>query len=143
MLPIISLFRQSVLRATVRDYNERQRKVWATRGSDPTRWKQRINDQYFLVAERPEGLVGFGSITPQGHLEVLYVHYAHQGQGIATRLLVALEVWAVGQKVFTIITEASRTALPFFGRHGYQTVAEQQNKIAGEVLVNYRMQKNL
>jgi putative acetyltransferase len=143
VLPVIALFQKSVLRATVRDYDERQREVWAAQGSDPSRWKQRIDNQYFLLVERPEGLVGIGSITPRGHLDVLYVHYAYQGQGIATRLLAALEAWAVGQEVPVITTDASHTARPFFGRHGYQTVAEQQNKIAGEILVNYRMQKNL
>ena len=140
---IIELFQQTVLQTTVRDYNERQREVWAARGNDLTCWERRIATQHFPVAEQPNSLVGFGSITAEGHLDVLYVHHAYQGQGIATRLLAALEAWAEQQKLMKITIDASITAHPFFARHDYRTLTEQQNKIGEEVLINYRMQKLL
>ncbi len=141
---ITTLFQQAVLKATVRDYTERQREVWAARGDNPARWEQRIATQHFLVAEQPEGLAGFGSITASsGYLDVLYVHHAYQSRGIATHLLTALEAWAEQQKFSEITTDASIAARPFFARHGYQPLREQQNAIADEILINYRMQKIL
>lgn len=140
---IIILFRQAVLHATVGDYNKQQRYAWAARGSDPARWQKRIATQHFLVAKQADGLVGFGSIASDGYLDVLYVHHAHQGRGVATRLLTALEDWASQQKLFEIATDASITARPFFARHGYEVLKEQQNRIEEEVLINYRMQKTL
>ncbi|MGB3779881.1 MAG: hypothetical protein WA960_16080 [Tunicatimonas sp.] len=53
------------------------------------------------------------------------------------------EAWATEQKLAEITTDASIIARPFFTRHGYQTLAEQQNKIEEEVLINYRMRKIL
>ncbi len=140
---IIELFQQTVFKTTVRHYNERQREVWAARGNDLTRWERRIVTQHFLVAEQPNGLVGFGSITAEGYLDVLYVHHAHQGQGIATRLLTVLERWATKQKLAQLTTDSSITARPFFARRGYQVLTEQPNKIEEEVLINYRMRKSL
>ncbi len=140
---IIILFQQTVLRATVRDYSQRQREVWAARGNNPDRWNQRIATQHFLVAEQPNQLIGFGSITSEGYLDVLYVHHAYQGKGIATQLLNALETWGAKQCVTHFITDASITARPFFSRHGYRVLTEQQNEIGEELLINYRMQKPL
>ena len=140
---IIELFQQTVLQTTVRDYNERQREVWAARGNDLDRWNQRIVTQHFLVAEQPNSLVGFGSITAEGYLDVLYVHHAYQGQGIATRLLTALVTWVEQQRLAKITTDASITARPFFARHGYRALTEQQNEMGEEILINYRMQKLL
>ncbi len=138
---IIALFQQTIVQATIGDYNQKQREAWAARGNDSARWRERIAIQHFLLAERPDGLLGFGSINDDGYLDTLFVHHACQRQGIATRLLTALEEWATEQDAKTITTNASITARPFFARHGYQTLAEQQNKIAEEVLINYRMQK--
>ena len=140
---IIELFQQTVLQTTVRDYNQRQREVWAARGNDLTRWERRIATQHFLVTEQPNSLVGFGSITTEGYLDVLYVHRAYQGQGIAMHLLAALEAWAEQQKLAKITTDASITARPFFARHGYRVLTEQQNEMGKEILINYRMQRLL
>ena len=143
MPSIIELFQQTVLRATVCDYNRRQREAWAARGNNPDRWDQRIATQHFLVAEEPNGLVGFGSMTAHGYLDVLYVHHAYQGRGVATRLLTTLEEWAEKQTFAEVATDASITARPFFDRQGYRVLTEQRNKIGEEVLINYRMQKLL
>ena len=140
---VIDLFRQAVLRATASEYSEQQRQAWAARGNDPARWERRIATQHFLVAEQQSQLAGFGAITLEGHLDVLYVHPAHQRQGIATRLLTALERWAEEQEFAKITVDVSITARPFFARYGYQVLTEQQNKIGEEVLINYRMQKLL
>ena len=138
---IAQLFQRSVRWATVREYDEAQREAWAARGVDATRWQNRITSQYFLLAERAEQLLGFGSIDSQGYLDVLYVHPAHQGEGVASQLLNALESWALNQKIKHIRTDASLTARPFFTRKGYQSVAEQTHRINGTALTNYRMEK--
>ena len=140
---VIILFQQTILQATTRDYSQGPREAWAARGNDSARWRERIATQHFLVAEQEDDLLGFGSITSDGYLDVLFVHHAHQGQGIATRLLIALEAWANQQELPEITTDASITARSFFARHGYQVLQERQNKIEEEVLINYRMQKTL
>ena len=139
----IVLFKQTVLYATTNDYNEAQRQAWARKGANLTRWENRINTQYFLVAEQTGHLVGFGSITTEGYLDVLYVHHNYQGKGVATGLLTQLETWVTQRKLECITTDASITARPFFERHGYQTVNKQENVLEGQVLVNFRMEKRV
>ena len=140
---IITLFQQTVRIVTARDYTGPQRHVWASRGEDMIRWKSKIDTQHFLVAEQQDQLLGFGSITAGGHLDMLFVHQAHQRNGIATILLGALERWATHQSVNYVTTDASLTARPFFAHHGYSLIRKQKNVIEDEVLVNYRMQKVL
>ena len=140
---IVALFQQTILEATAHHYSNQQRQVWAARGTNITRWEERIAIQHFLLAEQQDQLVGFGSITSEGYLDVLYVHHAYQDKGIATRLLTALETWAEGRGLTKIIADASITARSFFERRGFSTVKEQQNLVEHEVLVNYRMEKML
>ena len=140
---IIVLFQQTILRVTAGDYTLSQRQVWAGRGTDADRWKSKIATQHFLVAEEHQQLLGFGSITSEGYLDVLYVHQEQQGRGIATRLLEALETWAKQQTLIYISTDASLTARPFFERKGYHLRQRQQHAIENETLVNFRMEKTL
>ncbi len=140
---IVALFQQSVLKATVCDYNEDQRLAWATRGADVARWEERVRTQYFLLAERLDQLLGFGSITLEGYVDVLYVHHSYQGEGIATLLLTALETSASKSSAHKVTTDASLTARPFFEKNEYVIVKEQQNWLDDVMLVNYRMEKTL
>lgn len=117
---IINLFQQSVQHATAQAYNEEQRAAWVARGADATRWQRRVATQHFLLAEQSDQLLGFGSITSEGYLDVLYVHHAHQGEGSATLLLTALETWASGKGNNKITTHASLTARPFFEKNDYK-----------------------
>ena len=137
------LFQRTVLRATIRDYSEAQRQIWAERGNDIARWKSRVLNQCFLLAEHSHHLLGMGSITTEGHIDVLYVHHAHQGEGVATKLLIQLEERAREQRLVRITTDASITARPFFECRGYLVVKEQPNTLGDQVLVNYRMEKIL
>ena len=140
---VMALFQQTILRAAIQDYDEAQRQAWVRRGDNTERWKNRISNQHFLLAEQSDQLLGMGSITGEGHLDVLYVHYAHQGEGVATELLLRLEAWAKQQRLARITTDASITARPIFKRRGYRTIKEQKNALDDQILVNYRMEKIL
>ena len=140
---ITILFRQSVLKVTTHEYDYKQRQAWAARGTDALRWKSRIDNLYFLVAEQQEQLVGFAAIDDKGHLDLLYVHHDQQKKGIATNLLHASEAWARRQGITKTTTDASATARPFFECKGYYTTREQQNALEDQLLINYRMEKTL
>ena len=140
---VISLFTQTVLHATIRDYDEAQRRAWAKRGADEKRWQNRIVTQYFLVAEQLDQLIGMGSVTTNGHLDILYVHDRFQRQGVATRLINELEAYAKVHDLVSITTDASVTARSFFERKGYRILREQQNTLGAQRLINYRMEKTL
>lgn len=88
-------------------------------------------------------IVGFGDVTVSGYLDHLYVHHAHQGQGVASRLLVELELAAQHAGANIVSSDVSSTARPFFERRGYTTIHEQTVELSGTQLINYRMQKRL
>ena len=140
---IITLFQQSVLHATTRNYNKYQRQAWAARGANVARWGERVRTQHFLLAEQANQLRGFGAITSEGYLDTLFVHPFFLGEGIATLLLTELEAWASEKGTGKITTDASLTARPFFEKHKYTIVKEQQNWLEDVVLVNFRMEKTL
>ncbi len=93
-----------------------------------------------VVGEKP---VGFTDLEPDGHLDMMFVHPAHQGVGIATALLERVETAARGQGLARIFTEASITARPFFERRGFRLLAAQIVRVRGQALANFRMEKLL
>ena len=77
------------------------------------------------------------------YLDVLYVHPNYAGLGIAYRIFHALEQHALENGVDRLSTDASKAAQNFFKRQGFRVVSENKNIKDGEVLVNYRMEKQL
>ncbi|MDT7013749.1 GNAT family N-acetyltransferase [Levilactobacillus namurensis] len=69
----------------------------------------------------------------------MYVHYAHQGRGIARSLVRTLEEQVAANRYQTY---ASITARPFFEREGYRLIRETVVERAGVNLLNFEMQKN-
>jgi putative acetyltransferase len=89
------------------------------------------------------GIVGFGSLTDTGCIDMLYVHKAHQREGVGSRILQELEANARHMGLSEVTTEASITARPFFERQGFICVCRQEKHLRGQVFVNHIMQKNL
>lgn len=134
---ISELFYETVHSVNTKDYNEVQLSVWAKNLHQLQARSKELLEQNTLVAEINEEIVGFGSITNSGYLDLLFVHKDYQGCGIATALCNELE------KGFSIIvTYASITAKPFFEKRGYKVIKEQEVERFGVKLKNYKMQRN-
>jgi putative acetyltransferase len=106
-------------------------------------FEERLTKNHTYVAELNGCMVGFGSITNTGFLDLLYTHKDHQKQGIATRILDQLEHEALVSGVHQISVEASITAAPFFRSKGYIEVRKQNKEFKGIDFVNYAMRKDL
>jgi putative acetyltransferase len=96
-----------------------------------------------LVAEDGGHLVGFAELSPEGTIDMVYVHKDHQGRGIATALLAELESSARKTGVSRLTTTASRVAKPFFLRRGFNQLAAQTVERRGMRIENFRMEKSL
>jgi putative acetyltransferase len=138
---ILLLFRQTIETINSKDYSCDQIEVWKNGVSAKEKWLMKISQQFFLVAEIENTLVGFGSITPNGYLDFMYVSKDHQRIGIAQKLFDGLQKFAASNQVDKIISDVSITAKPFFEKQGFQTVKEQQVMIDGVQLTNYKMEK--
>jgi putative acetyltransferase len=140
---LIDLFRASVRIVARRHYTHGQVMAWAPDEIDRQAWATRYASRQAWVAEINDPIAGFSDLEPDGHLDMMFVHPACQGRGVATALLEQVEQAARGLGLARLFTEASITARPFFERRGFRVITAQTVSIRGQDLVNYRMEKPL
>jgi putative acetyltransferase len=72
-----------------------------------------------LVAERDSELVGFGLLSLEGSIALLYVSPDARFGGVSKLLLSALEHAATATSIHELNLESSATAFSFYKRRGY------------------------
>src|ERR1700730_1137712 len=143
-LPLLSEIRFAAIKEfTVEDYDDAQRRAWATAADDEEGFAQSLEKGLTLVALIGGGPVGFIALQSGGLIDQLYVHPTVARTGVASALVDAIEKLAAARGAATLATDASDTAKPLFEVRGY--VAERRNtiEIDGEYLGNTRMTKAL
>ena len=140
---LVEVFRESVLGLTDEDYTEAQQQAWVSTADDEAGFAKRLGNQLTLVASLEGSVIGFASMGPGGKIDMLYVHPAAAGQGVAAMLIDALERLAGGRGTEKIIVDASDTARGFFEKRGY--LAQQRNSVTvgDEWLANTTLHKSL
>jgi putative acetyltransferase len=133
------LIYDTVRKINRKDYSQEQVKAWAP---DPIIFST-YEPSYAYVAERNGRILGFANLTSTGYLHRLYVHKDFQGQGIASRLLQALEIKARELGLHEITTESSITAKAFFLAHGFLVQQEQVKILRRVSFINFKMYKKL
>ncbi len=138
------IFRQAVLVGAAGHYDAAQRAAWAGAAALPPAWPARLGDQITLVAEAAGGPpLGFMTLGHDGHLDLAFVRPESRGTGVAAALLGAIVAEARARSIAPLTTEASHLARPFFLRHGWTLLAEQQVELNGITLTNFRMELRL
>jgi putative acetyltransferase len=140
---LAEIFRASIEQLTADDYSEAQQQAWSSAADDEDAFYARLAARLTLVATLDGSVVGFVSLDGADHLDMLYVHPAVAGQGVATMLCDALEKMAAARGTARMFVEASDSARDFFQRRGY--VAQRRSTVArgGEWLANTTMEKRL
>jgi putative acetyltransferase len=142
--PILAaIFVAAIEELTGDDYSAAQQEAWAALADDEESFGQRLAGELTLIATLQNSPVGFAALKGKDHIDMLYVHPAAAGQGVASMLCDALEKLAGGRGAKSLTVDASDNAQPFFAKRGY--VAKQRNSITvnGEWLANTTMQKTL
>ena len=70
---LIELSQSSILKTCREDYTQPQLKAWANGINRPNRFKEAIKNQYFIVAEIDNEIVGFASLENGNYIDFLYV----------------------------------------------------------------------
>ncbi|MBI2731533.1 MAG: GNAT family N-acetyltransferase [Sphingobacteriales bacterium] len=136
---ITQLFTETIEAVNSRDYNAEQVKVWSEGHTYTERWIKSLSAQYFIVAVNDEIITGMGSITPEGYLDLLYVHKDYQGRGVASALVDELLARASLNNLSIVTSGVSITAKPFFEKKGF-TIVTTQRKMVGDIeILNYKM----
>ncbi len=138
---IRQLFYNTILFINSKDYTEDQVTAWAAGYNNIDSWRNKIKEQHFFVAEIDNKIAGFGSLTKNGYLDLLYVDKDYQRSGIAKRLLTKIEMLAKKLSLTELTSEVSITATPFFLKHGFKIITEQYADMKGVKLTNFKMIK--
>lgn len=140
---LIELYRETVHAVGAAHYTRQELTAWAPDDLCPEDWAPRLTRNTGLVAEDEGALLGFAELSPDGAVDMLYVHKDHQGRGIASALLAELEARARDRGLTRLTTNASRAAKPFFLGRGFILVAAQTVVRRGVGIENFRMEKIL
>ena len=140
---IVDLFTDTVRYVNIRDYSLEQVAAWAPQPPDLARWRERIASLILWVAESDSRIIGFCGLGADGHVDLLYVDYRFQRQGVARYLYQQVEAEARRCGICHLFTEASITARPFFESMGFGSLQEQRVELRGSVFQNYKMEKHI
>lgn len=139
-----TLFQETIRSINARDYDARQIAAWSARGDRLSSLENKINTQHFYVVESNNGVItGFGSVTDDGELDMMFVHKDHQRQGVATLLVQHIIRTAQALNIPLLTAYVSITARPFFEKKGFNVVMQQTVDIDGVELTNYKMELNI
>jgi putative acetyltransferase len=140
---LADIFRASIEGLTDDAYSREQQDAWASAADDEAAFARRLADRVTLVATLQNSPVAFASLEGADKIDMLYVHPAVAGQGVAAMLVDALEKLAAARGAKRLTTDASDTARDFFGARGY--AAQQRNTVlrGGEWLSNTTMTKDV
>jgi putative acetyltransferase len=138
---ICTLFKDTVSSICIKDYSFQQIEAQVSSADDKIKWLRKIETQIFLIAVENNIIVGFGSLEGGNYIDLLYVHKNYQGKGIATRLLQELENKSFESEKL-LYSDVSKTAKPFFEKHDYKIVNQQNVIVKNVSMTNYRMEKN-
>lgn len=137
------LFVDTVSSICKADYNIQQVRAWTSGIENKARWSEIISNQYLLVAQLENKIVGFASLENGNYLDFLYIHKDFQRQGLAYKLYTKIEEEALLQHQTELTSDVSKTARPFFERIGFEVLKEQTVVRQNVELTNFKMRKKL
>ncbi|MGY5355439.1 GNAT family N-acetyltransferase [Wenyingzhuangia sp. IMCC45467] len=103
------------------------------------KWKHAIQNEYFLVAEKTDIIVGLASLINNNYINFMFVHKNYLHQGIASLLYNNILVAAKKQHSHQLSADVSITAIPFFEAKDFKVIKENINIINDVEIINYHM----
>jgi putative acetyltransferase len=140
---ILELFVDCVHIVCKKDYEKDQRAAWASAANSSKWWLDKIDNQYFIVAEKANRIIGFTALAGNDTVDLLYVHKDFQNIGIASLLLNSILDRVKIAGCYKLRAEVSKTARPFFEKKGFSDATEQTKIIQGIAIETYQMLKIL
>jgi putative acetyltransferase len=140
---IIDLFRDTVHVVNVQHYSPEQLDSWAPAVVDKNSWNERLTSSITYVAELDNAIVGFGTLTQDGCVDMLYTHKDYQRKGIASSPLSKVMDEARSLHLDAQRTEASIIVKRFLEVEGFRMAWVKEKAHDGSVSRNFVMTKKL
>jgi len=137
------LFVDTINEVCKNDYDSKQISVWTSSVENKTRWQDILKNQFVLVAEKNNQIIGFATLKNGNYLDLIYIHKDFQRQGIASKLYEKIEKEAKQKFQNNLTSDVSKTAKLFFEKNGFKLIKEQNLKIKNVKLINYKMTKSI
>ncbi len=106
-------------------------------------WAPRVQKLRPFVVELDNEIVGYADVQPNGYIDHFCVSGFHPRQGIGTLLMTRIHEEAVNLGITALTSNVSKTAEPFFARHGFHVVERNFPVCRGVTLENALMRKML
>lgn len=108
-------------------YDDLQVAAWADKDGGPDRYPIGEEGHYLAVADRDGAVVGYGHlVAPDDEVRAVYVHPDHVDEGVGSAILDRLEARARDRGTEDLHLWASRNAVGFYERRGYDRVEETE-----------------
>ncbi|ARN76743.1 GNAT family N-acetyltransferase [Nonlabens spongiae] len=140
------LFLDTITEICKADYNEDQIDAWISdtkNNENKQRWIDILVKHIVLVATIKNKIVGFIALQNGNYIDFLYVHKNYQRKGIADSLYENIENVAKRQNQFSLTSNVSKTARPFFEKIGFEVTKEQTVVRQNVELTNFKMEKKI
>jgi putative acetyltransferase len=140
------LFLDTITEVCRADYNEDQIHAWifeTKSNENRQRWIDILENQFVLVAQNRNEIVGFITLYNGHYIDLLYVHKGYQRKAIAKSLYKKIEHEARRQNQTILTANVSITARPFFEEIGFKVLNEQTVLLKNVELTNYKMEKKI
>lgn len=109
----------SIRAACSREYTAEQVEAWTYQTPVHFRWALLRGDEWYVVAERDERIVGFSSLKGD-LLQAIYVDPLELGSGVGRRLVARVEREARRRGTTRLRLKASLNAVGFYRRLGFE-----------------------
>ena len=139
----LAVFRAAVRRTALADYSPLQVETWAPDLIDATAWAESRAAISTWVADVEGEVAGFVDLSPEGLIDMLYVHPDHGGRGLGSDLLEVVEQQGRDLGLPELTAHVSATALGVFLRRGFRVVRPQSVELRGVAFRNFVMAKRL
>ncbi|MBO3097626.1 GNAT family N-acetyltransferase [Gelidibacter pelagius] len=140
---ITTIFRDTITHVNVKDYSEKQIRIWASGALDVDKWEDRIANSYFIVAELKDTIVGFAYLSKGNDFDGLFVHKDYLRRGFGIKLMRIIESQALAKGYEVIKADVSITALPFFEDQYYIVEKKQKKNYKGLAFEIFKVYKEL
>lgn len=140
---LFRVFLSAVRDIASRDYTPEQIEAWAPADIDQELWASHMRALRPFVVVIEGEIAGYADIQLNGYIDHFFVSGIHPKQGVGTTLMNRIHEEAKLLGIGELTSDVSKTAEPFFVRHGFYVVKRQFPIRRGVTLQNALMRKDL
>ena len=141
---LFEVFQTAIHQTAAADYSPAQINAWAPPDRDPQAWQARMDAiAPFVFADAQGRIVAYASLDAHGYIDHFFVHGDYARQGLGNALMAHILQCAEQLQLPLLSADVSRTAQPFFARHGFVVVEERTPVRFGVAIPNALMHKSL